>query len=171
MGLRPINALADITNYVMMDRNRPLHAYDADRLTGAIGARMGRAGERFEALNGQTYEVAETDCVIADEAGVLGLGGIIGGMTSGCTAETTTVFLKSALFDRSRIARTGRRTSASTPMRATASSAASTPSSPYRGSNSLPASSSRSAAARRARSRLAARSPKRLGSSSYRRAR
>ncbi len=109
VGLRPINALADITNYVMMDRNRPLHAYDADRLTGAIGARMGRAGERFEALNGQTCEVAETDCVIADEAGVLGLGGIIGGMTSGCTAETTTVFLESALFDRARIARTGRR--------------------------------------------------------------
>ena len=109
VGLRPINALADITNYVMMDRNRPLHAYDADRLTGAIGARMGRAGERFEALNGHSYEVGETDCVIADEAGVLGLGGIIGGMTTGCTTATTTVFLESALFDRSRIARTGRR--------------------------------------------------------------
>ena len=109
VGLRPINALADITNYVMMDRNRPLHAYDADRLTGAIGARMGRAGERFEALNGHAYEVGETDCVIADEAGVLGLGGIIGGMATGCTAATTTVFLESALFDRSRIARTGRR--------------------------------------------------------------
>ena len=109
VGLRPINALADITNYVMIDRNRPLHAYDADRLTGAIGARMGRAGEHFDALNGHAYEVGEADCVIADEAGVLGLGGIVGGTTTGCTAATTTVFLESALFDRSRIARTGRR--------------------------------------------------------------
>ncbi len=109
IGLRPINALADITNYISYDRGRPLHVYDADKLTGAVRARMGRKGEEFLALDGNTYKVDETMCVIADDAGVLGLGGIIGGESSGCTDETVNVFIESAYFDPIRIAATGRK--------------------------------------------------------------
>jgi phenylalanyl-tRNA synthetase beta chain len=108
IGLRPINALADITNYIAYDRGRPLHVYDADKLTGAICARLGKKGEKFLALDGKTYEVNEQMCVIADEARVLGLGGVIGGEDTGCTEETTNVFIESAYFDPKRTARTGR---------------------------------------------------------------
>lgn len=117
VGQRPINALADITNYVMIDRNRPLHAYDAAKLTGAVTARAGREGETFEALNGTEYALTDADCVIADEAGVLGLGGIVGGEGSGCTDATTSVFLEAAVFDKTRIARTGRRLNLNTDAR------------------------------------------------------
>lgn len=109
IGLRPINALVDITNYIAYDRGRPLHVYDADKLKGAIHARMGKAGEQFEALDGNTYEVDGEMCVIADDSGVLGLGGIIGGESTGCTEETTSVFIESAYFDPIRIAATGRK--------------------------------------------------------------
>ncbi|MEM8744553.1 MAG: phenylalanine--tRNA ligase subunit beta, partial [Pseudomonadota bacterium] len=109
IGLRPINALADITNYISYDRGRPLHVYDADKLTGAIQARMGKTGEEFLALDGNTYKVDESMCVIADDSGVLGLGGIIGGEASGCTDETVNVFIESAYFDPIRIATTGRK--------------------------------------------------------------
>jgi len=109
IGLRPINALVDITNYIAYDRGRPLHVYDADKLTGTIHARMGRAGEEFEALDGNSYKVDETMCVIADDSGVLGLGGIIGGESSGCTEETVNVFIESAYFDPISIATTGRK--------------------------------------------------------------
>ncbi|VAW14611.1 Phenylalanyl-tRNA synthetase beta chain [hydrothermal vent metagenome] len=109
IGLRPINALVDITNFITYDRGRPLHVYDASLLTGDIGARMGRAGESFTALDGKTYEVDETVCVIADEARVLGLGGIMGGTYSGSQAETTDVFIECAIFDPVRTAETGRR--------------------------------------------------------------
>ncbi len=110
IGLRPINALADITNYISYDRARPLHVYDAAKLTGAIGARLGREGESFEALDGKTYQVDESMCVIADEARVLGLGGVMGGEYSGCTNETKDVFIESAWFDPTRTAKTGRKT-------------------------------------------------------------
>ncbi len=109
IGLRPINALADITNYITYDYGRPLHVYDADKVSGNIHARMGKKGEQFTALDGKTYEVDESCCVIADDAGVLGLGGIIGGESSGCSDETVNVFIESALFDPDRIAATGRR--------------------------------------------------------------
>ena len=109
IGLRPINALVDITNYISYDRCRPLHVYDANKLTGNISARLGRTGEKFLALDGKEYEVDETMCVIADEAGVLGLGGVIGGEESGVTEETTDVFIESALFDPISIALTGRK--------------------------------------------------------------
>lgn len=109
IGLRPISALVDITNFVTYDRARPLHVYDADRLRGEIHARLGVKGERFLALDGKTYEVDETMTVIADESGVLGLGGIIGGEESGCTEETRNVFIECAYFDPLRTARTGRR--------------------------------------------------------------
>jgi len=109
IGLRPINALVDITNYVSYDRGRPLHVYDADKLKGAIRARLGRKGETFLALDGKDYEVDGDLCVIADDRAVHGLGGVIGGEDTSVTEATTNVFIESAYFDPKRTARTGRR--------------------------------------------------------------
>lgn len=109
IGLRPINALVDVTNYISYDRGRPLHVYDADRLEGAIHARLGKGGEEFEALDDNSYKVDDEMCVIADASGVLGLGGVIGGESTGCTEKTTNVFIESAYFDPVRIAATGRK--------------------------------------------------------------
>ena len=109
IGLRPIDALVDVTNYVAYDRARPLHVYDADKLRGAVRARLGREGERFDALDGKQYEVDADMCVIADEGGVLGLGGIIGGESSAVSAETRNVLVESAYFEPARIHRSGRR--------------------------------------------------------------
>lgn len=108
IGLRPINALVDMTNYISYDRGRPLHVYDADKLKGAIHARLGKKGEKFLALDDSEYEADETMCVIADDSGVLGLGGIMGGEDTGCTEKTTNVFIESAYFDPIRTASTGR---------------------------------------------------------------
>ena len=110
IGLRPINALVDITNYVSYDRARPLHVYDADKLKGDVHARLGRKGENFLALDGKEYEVDESMCVIADDNGVLGFGGIMGGEDTGCTEETTNVLIECAYFDPLRTAKTGRKT-------------------------------------------------------------
>lgn len=110
IGLRPINALVDITNYISYDRCRPLHVYDAAKLKGAIGARLGRAGESFVGLDDKTHRIDERCCVIADEAAVLGLGGVMGGAASGSTLETTDVFIESAYFEPTAIARAGRAT-------------------------------------------------------------
>ncbi len=109
IGLRPINALVDITNYVAYDRGRPLHVYDADRVKGAIRAGLGRKGEQFLALDGKVYEVDADMCVIADDSYVLGLGGVIGGADTGVTESTVNVFIESAYFDPKRTARTGRK--------------------------------------------------------------
>lgn len=109
VGLRPINALVDVTNYISLDRGRPLHVYDVAKLKGAIRARLGDAGETFRALDGKDYVVDGTMCVIADDDGVLGLGGIMGGEASGSTDATTTVFIESAYFDPMRTAVTGRK--------------------------------------------------------------
>ncbi|MCG8563411.1 MAG: phenylalanine--tRNA ligase subunit beta, partial [Hyphomicrobiales bacterium] len=109
IGLRPINTLVDITNYITYDRGRPLHVFDADKLQGGIHARLGEKGESVPALDGNTYEVDGEMCVIADDSGVLGLGGIIGGESTGCTEATTSVFIESAYFDPIRTAKTGRR--------------------------------------------------------------
>jgi phenylalanyl-tRNA synthetase beta chain len=109
IGLRPINALVDITNFISYDRGRPLHVYDADKITGAIRARLGRKGESFAALDGKTYEADADMCVIADDRAVLGLGGVMGGEETGATEATTNVFIESAYFDPKRTARTGRR--------------------------------------------------------------
>lgn len=109
IGLRPINTLVDITNYVTFDRGRPLHVYDAAKLTGNIVARMGK-GETFQALDGKEYKAESTMCVIADSANVLGFGGIMGGEASGSTAETVDVFVESAYFDPYKTAATGRKT-------------------------------------------------------------
>ena len=110
IGLRPINALVDVTNYISYDRARPLHVYDADKIRGAIRARLGHEGETFLALDDVEYEVDESMCVIADKRGVLGLGGVIGGVETGCTEETTNIFVESAYFDPVRTAMTGRKT-------------------------------------------------------------
>lgn len=110
IGLRPINALVDMTNYISYDRARPLHVYDADKLKGEIHARLGAEGESFLGLDGKTYAVDDTMTVIADENGVLGLGGIMGGEDTGCTEETTNVFIECAYFDPLRTAKTGRKT-------------------------------------------------------------
>ncbi|MEM9990009.1 MAG: phenylalanine--tRNA ligase subunit beta, partial [Pseudomonadota bacterium] len=110
IGLRPINARVDITNYISYDRARPLHVYDVSKLTGAIHIRHGRQGEKFLALDGKEYAVDESMCVIADEKSVLGLGGVMGGEASGCTEDTTDVFVECALFDALTTARTGRKT-------------------------------------------------------------
>ncbi|MEM8772095.1 MAG: phenylalanine--tRNA ligase subunit beta [Pseudomonadota bacterium] len=110
IGLRPINALVDVTNLLSYDRARPLHVYDADALKGEIHARLGKSGESFLALDGKSYDIDDTMTVIADDNGVLGLGGVMGGETTGCTEKTTSVFIESAYFDPLRTARTGRKT-------------------------------------------------------------
>ena len=109
IGLRPINALVDVTNFLAYDRARPLHVYDAAKLTGGfIEARLGREGEKVEALDGRTYDATPEMCVIADGAGPVGLGGVMGGEATGSTLETTEVFIESAWFDPIRTAQTGR---------------------------------------------------------------
>ncbi len=110
IGLRPISALVDVTNLLSYDRARPLHVYDADKLKGEIRARLGEKGESFLALDGKTYEIDETMTVIADDNGVLGLGGVMGGEDTGCTDKTVNVFIESAYFDPLRTAKTGRKT-------------------------------------------------------------
>ncbi len=110
IGLRPISALVDMTNYVSIDRGRPLHVFDAAKLSGDIVARYGKTGESLEALDGKTYAIDERMCVIADASGPLGLGGIMGGEATGCSDETSDVFVECAWFDPTRTAETGRRT-------------------------------------------------------------
>ena len=109
IGLRPISALVDITNYVTFAHGRPLHVFDAGRLTGDITVRLSRPGETMEALDGKTYELDDSMTVIADDAGPQGLGGIMGGEQTGCREDTTEVLLEVALFDPVRTAATGRK--------------------------------------------------------------
>ena len=109
IGLRPISALVDITNYVSYDRARPLHVYDAKKLHGPVQVRIGRKGESFLGLDENTYTLEGGECVIADDKNVLGFGGVMGGADAGCTVETTDVFLEVALFDPVRTAMTGRK--------------------------------------------------------------
>jgi len=109
VGLRPINALVDVTNYLSQDRGRPLHVYDADKLWGPVRARLGQEGEKFVGLDGKEHSVDETMCVIADDNGPLGLGGIIGGEASGSTEATRNVLIECAYFDPQRTAATGRK--------------------------------------------------------------
>ncbi|WP_333837481.1 phenylalanine--tRNA ligase subunit beta [Novosphingobium sp.] len=106
-GQRPISALVDITNYVMLGYGRPAHAYDLAKLTGAVTARLAREGETVVALNGKEYALQPFMTVIADEAGVHDIGGIMGGEHSGCSEATTDVLLEVAYFDPAHIARTG----------------------------------------------------------------
>ncbi len=111
IGLRPINALVDVTNLITYDRARPLHVYDASKLSGGfIEARLGREGESFEALDGKTYAITPDMTVIADASGVIGLGGVMGGLSTGSSDDTNDVFVESAWFDPIQTAQTGRAT-------------------------------------------------------------
>jgi len=109
VGLRPINAIVDITNLVSLGWGRPLHAYDADRIEGEIVLRNAR-GEDFDALDNKLYRLDETMTVIADDAGPLCLGGVMGGIRSGVTEATVNVFMECASWDPDLIAQTGRKT-------------------------------------------------------------
>jgi phenylalanyl-tRNA synthetase beta chain len=109
IGLRPINALVDITNLITYDRGRPLHVFDAAKVHGNLTVRRAKPGETLTALDGKTYTLDETMCVIADEAGPESLAGIMGGEASGCSEATTDVLIESALWEPLNIAQTGRK--------------------------------------------------------------
>ncbi len=98
LGQKPISAIVDITNYVMFDLNRPMHAYDADKIDKEIIVRNSKKGETFEALDNKEYKLDDDMCVISDKSGVLGLGGIIGGTRSGTEINTQNILLESAYF-------------------------------------------------------------------------
>ena len=117
VGLRPISALVDITNFFTLDVARPLHVFDADAVAGDIVVRLCQPGESLQALNGKVYELDGEMTAIADADGVVGLGGVIGGESTGCTADTINVFVESALFDPVRTASTGRKLSLQTDAR------------------------------------------------------
>ncbi|MDD7910014.1 MULTISPECIES: phenylalanine--tRNA ligase subunit beta [Pseudovibrio] len=117
IGLRPINALVDITNYITFDQGRPLHVFDADKVSGDLVVRYGKQGEELVGLDGKTYQVDESVVVIADDNGVESLGGIMGGEVSGCDENTTNVIIESALWNPLTIARTGRKLGISTDAR------------------------------------------------------
>ncbi len=108
IGLRPISALVDVTNYLSYDLCRPLHVFDTDKLSGDITVRLSKLGEKLEALDEKTYTLDDGMTVVCDESGIIGLGGVMGGEATGCTEETTSVTLECAYFDPMRTARTGR---------------------------------------------------------------
>ncbi len=109
IGQKPISALVDITNYLMIDLGRPLHVYDRAKLSGGLVARKAKDGEQVVALNGKTYTLDATMTVIADDAAVHDIGGIMGGEHSGVSADTTDVLIECAYFDPDHIARTGQK--------------------------------------------------------------
>jgi phenylalanyl-tRNA synthetase beta chain len=109
IGLRPINALVDITNYITFDRGRPLHVFDAAKVKGNLTVRRARTGEEILALDGRSYTLDDNNVVIADESGPESIAGIMGGEHSGCDGSTTDVLIESALWDPLNIAQSGRR--------------------------------------------------------------
>jgi phenylalanyl-tRNA synthetase beta chain len=109
IGLRPINTLVDITNFITYDRGRPLHVFDAAKVKGNLTVRRAHNGEPLLALDGKTYTLDAAMCVIADDAGPESLSGIMGGEHSGCDADTTDVLIESALWEPLNIAQTGRK--------------------------------------------------------------
>ena len=108
LGLKPISAVVDITNYIMFDLNRPLHAYDANKIDKEIIVRNSKEDEEFEALDNKKYKLKNGMCVIADKSGILGLGGIIGGSKTSTELETKNIILESAYFLPSSIRKTAR---------------------------------------------------------------
>jgi phenylalanyl-tRNA synthetase beta chain len=109
VGMKSISALVDATNLIAQDRGRPLHVFDADKLSGNLRARMAREGEQVLALDGKSYTLDSETVVIADDKIAQGIAGVMGGMESGCSLETTNVFIESAWFDPTRVARAGRK--------------------------------------------------------------
>ena len=108
LGLKPFSAVVDITNYVMFDLNRPLHAYDADKIDKEIIIRQSNQGEKFKALDNKEYKLSKNMCVIADKSDILGLGGIIGGTKTSTELDTKNILLESAYFLPSSIRKTAR---------------------------------------------------------------
>ena len=108
LGQKPISAIVDITNYVMFDLNRPMHAYDADKIDKGIVVRNSREGETFKALDNKDYKLGKDMCVISDKSGVLGLGGIIGGIRSGTEKDTKNVLVEAAYFNPRSIRKTSK---------------------------------------------------------------
>lgn len=108
IGLHPINALVDITNYLTFDQGRPLHVFDADKIKGNLTIRPGREDDKLQALNGKEYALSSRNCVIADDNGVVSIAGIIGGEKTGCDEKTRNVIIESALWNPYNIAQTGR---------------------------------------------------------------
>lgn len=109
IGLRPINALVDITNFMTYDRGRPLHAFDAAKVRDSLTVRRAQDGETLLALDGKTYKLDDKVCIIADQDGVESLAGIMGGEKTGCSETTTDVLIESALWNPANIAQTGRK--------------------------------------------------------------
>ncbi len=109
VGLRPISALVDVTNFFTLDIGRPLHVFDADRVAGGVLTFRPGRGDSFRALNGRDYTLSGDDCAIADAAGVQSLAGVMGGEATGSTDATTSVFIECALFDPVAVALSGRR--------------------------------------------------------------
>ena len=108
LGLKPISAVVDVTNYIMFDLNRPMHAYDSDKIDGNIIVRQSKNGESFEALDEKKYNVPEEACLITDNKKILGLGGIIGGQSSAIDYDTKNIVLEAAAFDPVKIAKTSK---------------------------------------------------------------
>lgn len=108
IGLRPISALVDITNFITFDNNRPLHVFDADKIKGALTLHLAQGGEQFTALDDKTYTLDAGMLVISDDNGIQSLAGVIGGLATACTASTKNVLLEAAYFDPICIAKTGR---------------------------------------------------------------
>ncbi len=133
IGLRPINALVDITNYVTFDRGRPLHVFDAAKVKGDLVVRRAKDGEKVLALDGREYTLTPDMCAIADDNGVESIAGVMGGEHSGCDANDHRRADRIGAMGPDRHGPHRPRRSASSPMRATASSAASTPNSWCRG--------------------------------------
>jgi phenylalanyl-tRNA synthetase beta chain len=109
VGMKSISALVDATNLIAQDRGRPLHVFDADKLTGNLHARMAKEGEQVLALDDKSYALDSETVVIADDKTAQGIAGVMGGMESGCSLETTNVFIESAWFEPTRVARAGRK--------------------------------------------------------------
>ena len=109
IGLRPISALVDITNYITFDRGRPLHVFDFAKVAGDLTVRRARPGESVLALDGKTYALDESMVAIADANGVESIAGIMGGEHSGCDETTRDVLIESALWDPTTVAQTGRK--------------------------------------------------------------
>ena len=109
IGLRPISALVDITNYVTFDRGRPLHVFDADKVRGGLTVRLARPGESLRALDGKDYAFDGSETLVCDSQGPESIGGVMGGLRTGCTGETVNVLVEAAWFDPVRTARAGRR--------------------------------------------------------------
>ncbi|MDQ7079635.1 MAG: phenylalanine--tRNA ligase subunit beta [Paracoccaceae bacterium] len=109
IGLRPISALVDVTNLLTYDRNRPLHVFDADKVKGNLEVRLAKAGERLVALDEKEYEFDGSEVIICDDTGPEAIGGVMGGLATGCTEDTVNVFVESAYFEPVRVAATGRK--------------------------------------------------------------